>query len=410
MRYGLLGEKLGHSFSKEIHESINDYKYDLIEVEKESLDSFMKNRDFKAINVTIPYKEKVIHYLYYIDDVAKRIGAVNTIVNKNGKLYGYNTDYYGLKSLIESKNVNIKGFDILILGTGGTSKTATQVAIDLGCKSITYVSINNEEGTISYHDAITKYNDVDMIINTTPCGMYPNTMDLIIDLTKFNNLKLVIDVIYNPLKTRLGILAEELNIPYACGLYMLVSQAVYASSIFTDKVIENKVTDEIYQKLYEEKQNIVLIGMPSCGKTTISKMLEDKLNKKCIDIDNLVEEKLGMSIKEHISLYGEASFRKVEKEIVLEASKKNNLIISTGGGVIKDYDNIVSLKGNGKVIFIDRDISLLTPTSSRPLSSNISDLKKLYDERLPLYKKYADVVISNNGSIEDTINEIIKNI
>lgn len=410
MRYGLVGEKLGHSFSKDIHESFGKYQYELIEVKKDDLDSFMMERNFKAINVTIPYKEKVIPYLYYIDEVAKNIGAVNTIINKEGKLYGYNTDYLGLRSLINNTKVDIKGFNCLILGTGGTSKTATQVLKDELVNSITYVSINGEENTITYDEAINNYTDVDMIVNTTPCGMYPNNMDLIIDLSKFKNLKLVIDVIYNPLRTRFALLAEELHIPYACGLYMLVSQAVHAAGKFLDTLLDDKITDDIYKNLYKEKQNIVLIGMPSCGKTTISKLLEERINKKVVDIDTLIEDKIKMPISEYIKTFGEQSFREIEKDIVLEVSKKNNQIISTGGGVIKNYNNIIALKENGLIVFIDRDISLLTPTSSRPLSSNLDDLKKLYEERLPFYKKYADVIVSNNNDIESTVNNIIDKI
>ncbi len=409
-RYGLLGEKLGHSFSKEIHESFGHYNYDLIEVSRDDFNNFMTSREFKAINVTIPYKEMVIPYLSYIDDGAKEIGAVNTIVNHDGKLYGYNTDYLGLKSLILSKNIDISGFRVLLLGTGGTSKTARFVLKNLGVKEIILVSINNEEGTISYEEAVKSYKDVDMIVNTTPCGMYPKTMDLIIDLTKFNNLKLVIDVIYNPLKTRLGILAEELHIPYACGLYMLVSQAVHAAGIFRNISVDESITENIYNKLCREKQNIVLIGMPSCGKTTIGDILSQKINKELVDIDALIENKIGMTIKDFINKYGELEFRKIEKEIVLEVSKKNNQIISTGGGVIKDYDNIIALKGNGVIIFINRNIDNLTPTESRPLSSNIDALRKLYEERMPLYKKYSDIEVSNNNAIEEVIETIINNI
>ena len=410
MKYGLLGQKLGHSFSKEIHESFGYYTYDLIEVSKNELDSFMIKREFNAINVTIPYKEKVIPYLYSIDPVAQKIGAVNTIVNKEGKLYGYNTDYLGLKSLIQTKKNDISGYNALILGTGGTSKTAYQVLVDLGVNKITKVSINNEIDTITYEEAVNSYNNVDMIVNTTPVGMYPNNEDLIIDLTKFNNLKLVIDVIYNPLKTKLGLLAEKLGIPYASGLYMLVSQAVHATSIFMNKVIDESKTLEIYNKIYKEKQNIVLIGMPSCGKTTIGELLKTKINKELIDIDTLIEKRINMSIKDYIQNNGESAFRQIEKEIVLEVSKKNNLIISTGGGVIKDYSNIEALKGNGVIVFIDRDIEKLTPTESRPLSQTKDALNKLYLERLPLYRKYSDVIVSNNNDINEVVLEIINRI
>ena len=396
MRYGLIGEKLGHSFSKEIHEALGYYKYEIIEVSCDSFDQFMINRDFTSINVTIPYKEKVIPYLSYIDDKAKVIGAVNTVVNKNGKLYGYNTDYYGLKSLIERLKINVKNKHALILGTGGTSKTCKAVLTDLGIKEITFVSINNEPGTITYEVAEKEYTDVDLIFNTTPCGMYPNNDDLIIKLDNFNNLTGIVDVIYNPLNTRLALEAKKRNIKVINGLYMLVSQAVHASSIFLDNQYDDEQTNKIYESIVKEKENIVLIGMPSCGKSTIGKKISNELNKPFIDTDKLIAEKIEMSIKEFIEIYGENEFRKVESDVIKEVSLLNNVVISTGGGVIKREINMNRLKANGKVIFIDRDLELLKPTDSRPLSNNWEDMKKLYNERYPIYNYYADYVQKNN--------------
>ena len=246
--YGLLGEKLGHSFSKEIHESINDYKYDLIEVSKDDFDSFMTNKNFKAINVTIPYKEKVIPYLHYIDPKAKEIGAVNTIVNINNKLYGYNTDYLGLKKLILKNKIDFNNKKVLILGTGGTSKTAFVLSKDLGCSDVIKVSRKETEDTISYEQAKEKYNDYNIIINTTPVGMYPND-DLIIDIECFKNLEAVVDVIYNPLNTNIVRYARRKNIKAVNGLYMLVGQAVYASYLFINKEVEEDKIDFIYNKI-----------------------------------------------------------------------------------------------------------------------------------------------------------------
>ena len=313
MEYGLIGKKLEHSFSKEIHNMINSYNYELKEISSENIDSFLKEKNFKGINVTIPYKETVIPYLDYIDDKAKLIGSVNTIYNKEGTLYGYNTDYFGLKALIIKSKVEIKGFTALILGTGATAKTAEVVLKDLEVSSIKFVSRTRKDNAISYDDAENLYTDVDLIVNTTPCGMYPNNEELIIDLEKFKNLKLVVDVIYNPLKTNLCLLAEKLNIPYASGLYMLVAQAIYASGIFTDCLVDTNKIDEIYHKILKNKRNIVLIGMPSSGKTTIGNLLSNVINKNLIDTDKLIEEKIGMSIKEHINSFGEESFRKIEK-------------------------------------------------------------------------------------------------
>lgn len=410
MKYGLIGEKLGHSFSKEIHERIADYKYELCEVAKEDFDQFFKNRDFISINVTIPYKEKVIPYLDYIDDIALSIGAVNTVVNKDGKLYGYNTDYYGLKSLIEKRNIDVENKKVLILGTGGTSKTATAVVKTLGAKEIIYASINGEIGTFTYEEVLEKHTDSEVIINTTPCGMYPNNDGLLIDINLFKNLVGVVDVVYNPLLTTILQNAKTNNLKYASGLYMLVSQAVYASAIFQDIEVSHGLIDEVFEEIYFQKQNIVLIGMPTCGKTTIGKKLAKELNKTFVDIDTLIEEEIQMPISEFLNKDNEKDFRDIEEKVVERIAKMNNLIISTGGGVIKRQVNIERLKKNGIVVFIDRDVNLLMPASDRPLSSNLNDLKKLYNERYEIYKIAADIVVKNNTKINDVITKIIEEV
>ncbi len=410
MKYGLLGERLGHSFSKEIHEQISNYQYEITEVPFDKFDEFMTKHDFIAINVTIPYKEKVIPYLDYIDDSAKKIGAVNTIVNKNGKLYGYNTDYLGLRDLVLTNNIEVKNKKVLVLGTGGTSKTSKAVFTDLGAKELVFVSIDPVGDEISYEDAVKYHSDSEIIVNATPCGMYPNCDDLIIDISTFNKLVAVIDVIYNPLKTMLVRKALERGITAVSGLYMLVAQAVYASSIFTDTTYDKKIIDDIYNQIYNNKRNIVLIGMPTCGKTTISKLLADKLNKEVVDTDTLVEQEMGMTIKEYLKTHDETSFRDIETKVINEVSKLNNLIISTGGGVIKRKNNIEYLKANGLIIFIDRPLELLQVSDTRPLSSNQSDLEKLYHERYDLYCNYADIIVKNDQDLELVINKIINEV
>lgn len=410
MKYGLLGERLGHSFSKEIHEQINDYQYEITEVPFDKFDEFMTKHDFIAINVTIPYKEKVIPYLDYIDDAAKKIGAVNTIVNKNGKLYGYNTDYLGLRDLVLTNNIEVKNKKVLILGTGGTSKTSKAVFTDLGAKELVFVSIDPVGDEISYEDAVKYHSDSEIIVNATPCGMYPNCDDLIIDISTFNKLVAVIDVIYNPLKTMLVRKALERGITAVSGLYMLVAQAVYASSIFTDSTYDKKIIDDIYKQIYNSKRNIVLIGMPTCGKTTISKVLADKLNKEVVDTDTLVEQEMGTTIKEYLKTHDETSFRDIETKVINNVSKLNNLIISTGGGVIKRKNNMEYLKANGIIVFIDRPLDLLQVSDTRPLSSNQSDLEKLYHERYDLYCNYSDIIVKNDQDLELVINEIINEV
>lgn len=410
MEYGLIGKKLGHSFSKEIHESIADYKYELCELTEEEFKVFMEKKDFKAINVTIPYKQQVIPYLTYIDPIAERIGAVNTIVNNNGKLYGYNTDYLGLKALIEKKKIHIKNKKVLILGFGGTSKTATSVVKNLECKEVLHVSINNEPNTITYEEAVLNHNDSQIIINTTPCGMYPNNDNLIIDINRFDKLSAVVDVIYNPIRTKLIQNAKKRNLKHASGLYMLVAQAVYACCIFLNKEIDLSLIDDIYDKLYKSKRNIVLIGMPSSGKSTIGKILAKKLNREFYDCDKEIEKRIGMEIQDFLNDNNEQEFRNIEEEVVKEISKKSGVVISTGGGVIKRSSNIDRLKQNGKVFFIDRSLENLTPTTSRPLSATAEALRKLYKERYQLYLDAADVCINNDDDLFDAVSKIKKEV
>lgn len=418
MKYGLIGEKLTHSYSPYIHNELSNNNYVLMEIKKEDLHDFMMKKDFLSINVTIPYKEEVIEYLDFIDENAKIIGAVNTIVNKDNKLYGYNTDYYGLIDLINENKIDIKNKKVLILGTGGTSKTAYAVCKYFNAKSIIKASRNkSEEGILLYNEVHEKYNDAEMIINTTPVGMFSendttNIEKSPIDIDKFNNLEAVIDIIYNPLNTILLYDANNKNIKTANGLYMLVAQAVEADKLFFDKKIDDKdiinTTNSIYKKLLNEIRNIVLIGMPGSGKTKVGNKLSEKLKKELYDLDVVFKDKYHMLPGEYIEKYGEDSFRDKESEIVDTISRKKNVVISTGGGVVLREKNIMSLKRNGAVIFIDRNIDNIKPTTTRPLTNDREKLKSVYEKRLPLYNKYADYVIKSNEVIDDTVDKIIK--
>ena len=407
MKYGLIGEKLGHSFSKEIHEMLGYYKYEIHEVAKSDIDSFMKQHDFLGINVTIPYKETVIPYLDEISAQAASIKAVNTIVNINGKLIGHNTDYFGMLALIKRNKLDVNNKKVLILGTGGTSKTAYAVLSDLGARQILKASIIDEPGTITYEEANTIHYDVDIIINTTPVGMYPKNDGQIIDLDNFKNVIGVIDVVYNPLRTNLVLQAKTQNLIAEGGLYMLVGQAVYAAGIFLNKEIDLNIIDEIYEKIKNDKENIVLIGMPSSGKSTIGKILSEQLNKKLIDTDELIVNKLNMSIAEYMKTHSEKEFRDIETECVKEAAKMSNVVVATGGGAILRTENVNALKQNGKLYFLKRNLELLTPTESRPFSSDMEALKKRYTERLPIYESVCDVVIDNNNEISDAVKQIL---
>ncbi len=401
MEYGCIGEKLGHSFSKEIHNALANYEYSLKELKREELPEFFKNKDFKAINVTIPYKRDVIKYLDWISGEAKSINAVNTIVNKNGKLYGFNTDFYGLKSLIERENVSLGGKKVVILGSGGTSNTAFAVANFLEANSVLKVSRNKKDGYITYNELYEKYSDCEIIINTTPCGMYPEIGVSAVDLEKLPKVEAVFDAVYNPLNSKLILDAKAKNITATGGLYMLVSQAAYAVEKFIEATVDNNKVEDIFKNLYKKKMNIALIGMPASGKTSVGKVLSERLNKIFVDSDNKIVQTENKNIPEIFEESGEDYFRKVEKSVIKELSMLNSQIISTGGGAVLNPENIENLKGNSRVYFLDRPLDMLITSSDRPLSSNRADLEKRYNERYELYKKYADVIIDGSNTVEE---------
>lgn len=406
MQYGLIGEKLGHSFSKTVHNLLADYDYELKEIARENLKGFMKAKDFRAINVTIPYKEAVIPFLDSIDDKALKIGAVNTVVNRDGKLYGYNTDFFGLRLLIEKTGIEIYNKKVLILGSGGTSKTALAVAESMGAKEILKVSRNGGEGLITYEEAIEIHNNADVIINTTPVGMYDKIGVSPIDINCFNNLCGVIDAVYNPLSSALVIEAKEKGIKASGGLYMLVAQAVFAAERFLNCEIPKTETDRIYSEILNDKRNIVLIGMPSSGKSTVGKMLASRLGKEFVDSDTEIERLTNMDIPQIFEKYGEKHFREIEAVVIANLALKQSCIIATGGGAVLNRRNVELLKENGFVVFLDRSIENLITTSDRPLSSTKEALQKRYDERYDIYFKSADLKIDANGTVEENVNKI----
>ena len=408
MKYGVIGEHLKHSFSKEIHEKIADYSYVVKEIEPENLGKFLTEADFDGINVTIPYKEKSIPYLYEISDSARKIGAINTVVNKGGKLYGYNTDYMGMKSLILRNGIDLKGKKTLIMGGGGTAKTGHQVLLDLGAREVLHAGRDFENPDVLYEDVSRLHSDADFILNTTPVGMFPRNEGKIIDISDFPNLMGVIDVVYNPLRTNLVLDAMERGLKTEAGLYMLVSQAVYASEFFVETKYDPSVCENVFKDILKQKENIVLIGMPSSGKTTVGKQLAKLLNREFVDTDDEIVKKIGMSIPEYFEKFGEDEFRRQESLVVSEVSAQNNQIIATGGGVILKNENIRRLKQNGLVYFLDRDLELLCPTSDRPLSSNKEAMKKRYEERYSIYKSLCDIIIDGNGTVENVAEMIIK--
>lgn len=404
-KYGCIGKKLTHSFSKEIHAKLADYAYDLIELAEEEIAPFFEKKDFAAINVTIPYKQTVIPYLDSISEVAERIGAVNTIVNKDGKLCGYNTDYYGMKALIERIGIDLTGKKVLVLGTGGTSKTARVVAADLGAAEILTVSRRKTDHYITYEEAVQEHADANVIINTTPSGMYPDCESRPIDITEFMQLIGVVDVVYNPLCTNLVLDAKQRGIKAEGGLYMLVMQAVVAVERFLDTTIAKEVADQVFASIYASKENVVLTGMPGSGKSTVGKCLNIE-GFEFVDTDEEIEKRCGCSIKELIQEKGEAHFRALETEVIREVSSMNCRIISTGGGAVLKEENVRALKRNGKLYFLNADLSRLKATDSRPLSDTQKKLARLYTERMSLYTGTADVVVPDLRTPQDEADYI----
>lgn len=408
MEYGLIGEKLGHSFSREIHNLLASYTYDLKELPKNELDTFMKSRNFKGINVTIPYKESVIPYLDEIDEAAKAIGAVNTIVNREGRLIGYNTDFYGMRELLLSRSIRIEKRFVAVLGTGGTSKTACAVAKSLGASRIVRVSRNpHSDGDISYDELEAIKTDIQIIINTTPVGMYPNENCAPLDIDGFSALEGVVDAIYNPLRTKLISDARARQIRAAGGLYMLVAQAARAAELFTGDCNMMQKNEKAYCSILKNKQNIVLVGMPGSGKSTLGRMLAKKTGKAFYDSDSEIEKQTGMCIPDYFSKYGEDGFRAIETDVIKRLSLLGGIVIATGGGAVIRSENIDSLAKNGIIVYLDRQISDIKITSNRPLTRSVDDLKKKYYERHEMYEKSADITVMVKGSEKSTLSTLI---
>ena len=412
MEYGLIGHPLGHSFSKEIHESIADYEYEIHDLPPEEFESFVKSKNFKAINVTIPYKQKIMPYLDIIDSTAEKIGAVNTVINRNGKLEGYNTDYYGLRDLILRNAGDLKGKRVLILGSGGTSKTAAFTVGMMGAEKI-YKATRNEklaedsETYITYDKLSAVSKEIDVIINTTPVGMYPQNYAQPVKIEDFPNAGCVIDVVYNPLRTMLVSSGLKSGLKCEGGLYMLVSQAVYASSLFTGKDLSEDVKEKAFKSVLSRRENIVLTGMPGSGKTSVGEVISEITGKKLVDTDKIIAERYGEP-GDIIREKGEAAFRDIETEVIKEAAKECGCCIATGGGAILRDDNITSLKLNGIVVFIDRDIDEIVPTDDRPLSSTRELLKKRYEERYARYLGTSDICVRAKNSPRCTAECILE--
>ena len=405
MEYGLIGKTLSHSFSPELHGLLAEYDYRLQELEPEQVGPFLQKRAFRGINVTLPYKQTVVPYLDELDRRARAVGAVNTVVNRNGRLVGYNTDYDGMTALIRRTGLELGGKTVLILGTGGTSRTALAVAKDLGAAAVWRVSRGRrEEGVISYEEAVRL--PAEIILNTTPCGMAPHIDEQPIDLTRFGWLEGVIDAIYHPLRTRLVMQAREQGARGQGGLYMLVAQAAAAAELFLDGPLEDRAVEKAYRRIHGQKQNIVLIGMPGSGKSTVGALLADRLGRPVLDTDEMIIRAAGKPIAQIFEELGEEGFRELEQSAVAQAAKATGAIIATGGGVILRTENLHRLRQNGRIYFLDRPLEQLAPTADRPLSQTEEAMRQRFEERYLRYIAACDARIRAGDTAEAAADQI----
>ncbi len=398
--YGLLGRKLGHSWSAPIHRELGCDSYRLIELEPEELEEFLRRPDIGGLNVTIPYKKAVMDFCDVIDDTALAIGSINTIVCRDGRLYGYNTDAAGFVWMAERAGISFAGKKIVVLGSGGASVTAQTMTRLGGAQQVVVISRSGEDN----YENLSRHADADIVVNTTPVGMYPHTGEAPVDLRSFPNCSGALDVVYNPRRTALILQAEELGIPCSDGLPMLVRQAVAAEEHFFSRAIPGSENERILAKLRREMTNIVLIGMPGSGKSSVGARLAELTGREAVDLDALIAQKAGMSIPDIFAGQGEAAFRTLEREVTAEAGKLTGKIILTGGGVVKDRRNYAPLRQNGRIYHLLRDLDLL-PTEGRPLSQT-TKLTAMWEERRPMYESFRDAAIDNNGAMEDTVQTI----
>ena len=401
MNCGLLGRKLGHSYSPQIHAHLGNYSYCLFQKEPEEIEDFLKHGDFTGLNVTIPYKKTIIPYLDELSPIARKLGAVNTVVRRaDGTLFGHNSDYFGFASMVLRSGLSVTGKKVLVLGSGGASSTAAAVMRELGAAVIIISrSGENNYGNLSLHS------DAAVIVNTTPVGMYPDTGISPVDLSLFPSLEGVLDLIYNPARTQLLLDAEKRGIIAENGLWMLVAQAKEAAEAFTGTQISDAVIERTHRMLQQQMGNIVLIGMPGCGKTTVGQLLAAKTGKIFADSDALIEELAGKPIPQIFAQDGEDIFRQWETEALKQLGKQSGHVIATGGGCVTKERNAPLLRQNGTVIWLKRDIEHL-PTDGRPLSQ-ANPLSELYQIRKPLYEAFADLSVHNNGSPDETVLSIL---
>lgn len=408
MKLGLIGYPLGHSWSKPIHDFMIGGDYQMYELPPEKLEEFIRSRDFDGLNVTIPYKQKVMPLLDEIDETAAEIGAVNTIVNRNGILKGYNTDWLGFVQMLKNRGIEVKGKKTAVLGSGGASKAVQAALKSLGADVHVISRRAVRENTITYEAMYAESSTWQVIVNTTPLGMYPKCDDMAVDPGRFENLESVVDIIANPLRTKLLFEAECLGLKTAGGLDMLVAQAWHADILYTGRQLDPQLMTQCLNMLYRDRRSIVLIGMPTSGKTTVSALLGEACGRDVIEMDDEIVQVLGTSIRECFAEKGEEYFRFLEQEVAKDLRSGGKYVISCGGGVIKTKETMRYLSENSIVVWLKRGIEQLFPTDSRPLSSSEDALYRMYEERKPLYELYSDVTADNTGDLQDTVTEILE--
>lgn len=400
--FGLIGHPLGHSFSREIHERIGRYAYELVPLPPEELAPFLRARAFRGLNVTIPYKQAVISFLDDLSPRARAVGAVNTVVKRaDGSLFGDNTDFYGLESLAARAGIPLSG-KVVVFGNGGAARAARAVVLAAGG---TPVMVSRRGADATYAD-LPVHADADAVINTTPVGMYPHTEAQVADLAVFRKLQGFIDVVYNPARTRLLQQAEELGIPRAGGLGMLVGQACAACGLFTGKPLEEGVEEKILDEIARRTRSLVLVGMPGSGKTSLGRAWAERLGRKAYDTDREIVARAGKSIPRIFAEDGEKAFRALEKEVVRDWGKESGIVLSTGGGAVLDPENRKNLRQNALVVRLVRPLDAL-PRDGRPLSRDRAALEAMAAEREPFYRATADETVENRGTFEETLDKLL---
>ena len=405
--YGLLGEHLGHSFSPFLHHALGDEAYALFERAPQELEAFLRQENIRGLNVTIPYKQTVLPFVDEVSPAVEAIGAANTLYRRDGKLIAENTDVLGFLYLLDAHGIDVAGKKVLVFGNGGACKAVLEALRRKEAAEVLVVSRRGGDSPLISYDDLPAHYDADVVVNTTPVGMYPDNLSSITDLTRFEHLSGVVDIVYNPLRTGLLLQAEKLGIPCANGLSMLVAQAVRAHEFFFDTTVDDRVIEDLTAQLTRNATNLVLIGMPGSGKSSVAKLLAEKTGREVVELDGAIEEAAGKPIPRIFAEDGEDVFRDIESACIAKAGARNGVILSLGGGAVTKERNYLPLHQNGRIYCLKRDLTLL-PMDGRPLSKDLETLKAMERTRAPMYERFADVTIENDGTLEDAAEKILK--